>query len=131
MFEDRHETQWHDLWRVLERVLEMPFHRVDERLSRIEAQNRVLLSIVRKMQKQETTMATDLTALTAAVAADTDVDNSAIILLNQLSQMLKDAATDPQAIADIAAALDANSAALAAAVVANTPAAPPEPVPEA
>jgi hypothetical protein len=42
--------------------------------------------------------------------------------------MLEDAKTDPIAIAEIAASLKDNAAALAAAVVANTPAADEPPV---
>lgn len=41
-----------------------------------------------------------------------------------LSQQIKDAGTDPVALANITAQIDANSTALAAAIVANTPAAP-------
>jgi hypothetical protein len=66
----------------------------------------------------------DLSRLQASVDADTTVDQSAITLLTQLSDMLRAAATDPAEIAAIADQLDANSTALAAAVTANTPAAP-------
>lgn len=74
----------------------------------------------------------DLTQLTAAVSADTDAVASATTLLGQLAQALRDAAGDPAAVNELAAQLDANTAALSAAVVANTPAttAPPaEPPP--
>jgi hypothetical protein len=85
-------------------------------------QDRILAALA-KLTRLEIHMATDLTALQAAVAKDTEVDASAITLLGGLAQMLRDAAADPAKIAEIAAALDANAQALADAVVANTPAA--------
>ena len=65
-----------------------------------------------------------LDALTAQVAANTNVTLSAIDLLNGIAAKLKDAGNDPVAIAKLAADLKANTDSLAAAVVANTPAAP-------
>lgn len=69
-------------------------------------------------------MAADLARLTAAVERDNTVNQSAITLLNNLSQMLRDAANDPAAINALADQLDAQQQALADAVVANTPAQP-------
>lgn len=71
--------------------------------------------------------AADLTRLTAAVERDETVNASAITLLNQLSQLIRDNANDPAALAALADRLDAQQQALADAVVANTPAAPPTP----
>lgn len=64
-----------------------------------------------------------LDQLTADVAADTNAVNSAITLLTNLAQALKDAGTDPVALKALTDTLEANTAALSAAVVANTPAA--------
>lgn len=69
-------------------------------------------------------MSTQTDALQASVTKETTVEQSAIVLLNSLSQQIKDAGTDPVALANITAQIDANSTALAAAIVANTPAAP-------
>lgn len=66
---------------------------------------------------------TDLTELTAAVAKDTEVDQSAITLLNGLKAALDAAGTDPVALKALSDQLGSNSDALAAAVAANTPAA--------
>lgn len=66
----------------------------------------------------------DLTNLEAAVARDKTVNESAITLLNGLSQALKDAKDDPAAIQAIIDQLDSQQQALADAVAANTPAAP-------
>lgn len=72
----------------------------------------------------------DLTALTAQVQANTDAEASAIALLNGLSAQLAAVATDPAKVSDLANSLKSSADALAAAVVANTPAAPaPPPAP--
>lgn len=68
-------------------------------------------------------MPTDLSRLEAAVARDRTVNESAITLLADLAQRLRDAANDPAAINALADALEANQDALAAAVTANTPSA--------
>jgi hypothetical protein len=70
-------------------------------------------------------MALDLTRLEAAVERDTTVNQSAITLLAQLSQLVRDTAGDPARVNALADALDAQQQALADAVQANTPAAPP------
>lgn len=65
--------------------------------------------------------------LEAKVAAETTVEASAIKLLTELSAELKAAvaSNDPTRIQAVITTLDANNAALAAAITANTPAAPP------
>ena len=64
-----------------------------------------------------------LDQLTADVAADTSAVNSAVTLLNNLSAAIKAAGTDPVALKALTDNLEANTSALSAAVVANTPAA--------
>lgn len=59
----------------------------------------------------------------AKVTAQKTVMDSAVTLLGQLSQMIKDAGTDPAKLQAISGALDANDTELANAVTANTPAA--------
>lgn len=66
----------------------------------------------------------DLTKLTADVAAEVTVDESAITLLQGLKAQLDAAGTDPVALAALSSSLETEEAKLAAAVVANTPAAP-------
>lgn len=61
--------------------------------------------------------------LKASVARNTDAENAVITLLQGISQQLKDAAGDPAKIQEVINQIDANTAAAAAAVVANTPAA--------
>jgi hypothetical protein len=72
----------------------------------------------------------DFTALHDEVEANGDAVDSAVTLLNSLSAQLVDAADDPAEVQAIAAALAEQSDTLAAAVTANTPAAP-EPAPGA
>lgn len=83
-----------------------------------------VLHLLRSIQIQESKMATDLTALTAAVARVTDVEQSAITLLQGLKAQLDAAGTDPVALKALSDKLGTDSDSLAAAVLANTPAAP-------
>ena len=62
----------------------------------------------------------DLTTLTADVAAETTVNQSAIALLQGLKAALDAAGTDPVALAALSTQLETNTSALAAAVTANT-----------
>ena len=73
--------------------------------------------------KQEQVM-TDLTALTAEVERNTTVDESAIALLTGLAAQIEALKTDPVALQALADTMKGSSDALAAAVLANTPAAP-------
>jgi hypothetical protein len=73
-------------------------------------------------RKDKATMA-DLTALTASVTANTTVTGSVLTLLQGLSAQLKAAGTDPAALASLQSQIDANTAAMTAAVSTNTPAA--------
>lgn len=79
-------------------------------------------NLLRQILQKEKDMAADLTALTAQVAENTSAEASAITLLNGLSAQLASIATDPVAVAALAAELKSSGDALAAAIVANTPA---------
>jgi hypothetical protein len=65
----------------------------------------------------------DLSVLTAQVTANEDVEASAIQLLSNLSAALVAAKNDPVAIQALADSLKTSGDKLAAAIVANTPAA--------
>lgn len=69
-------------------------------------------------------MAADLTTLQSQVAANTNVIQSAITLIQGLAAQLQAAKNDPTAIQAIIDTMNANDTALAQAVAANTPAAP-------
>jgi hypothetical protein len=79
------------------------------------------LGILRK--EVETTVMADLTQLQNDVAAETTVEQSAIALLGGLKAALDAAGTDPTKLAALSSTIESNTAALAAAVAANTPAA--------
>ena len=74
-------------------------------------------------------MALDLTALVASVAENETVDGSASALLKTLFDEVEAAKTNPAAIQAIVDRVRTSNAALAAAVLANTPAAPVDPAP--
>jgi hypothetical protein len=63
--------------------------------------------------------------LTAQVAQNTSVDESAVTLIQGLAAQIAAAGTDPAKLAALQTNLKASADKLAAAVAANTPAAPP------
>jgi len=101
-------------WLNTTRSLTALHEKIDLLLRRMDAQS----------NREEKVLMT-LAELKATVEAERTVIDSAIVLLNGLAQQLKDAIAngDPAAIQAIADELDAQSRALAEAVVANTPAA--------
>lgn len=88
--------------------------------------NNAILSLLKQISKQQNLEIMDLTALQAAVAAETSVDASVETLLTQLAAQLAaaNAANDQPAIDAIVASMQQNAATLGASVTANTPAAP-------
>jgi hypothetical protein len=90
--------------------------------------------LLEQLVQLEETEVTQMDDLNTEVAQNTDAVQSAITLMNSLSQQLKDAvaSNDPAAVQAVIDQLDANTNELAASVAANTPAAPvppPEPAP--
>ena len=74
-------------------------------------------------------MSQEVDALAAQVAANTTVEQSAIVLIQGIAAQLADVAGDKQKALALSAQLNASAAALSAAITANTPAAPaPAPV---
>jgi tryptophanyl-tRNA synthetase len=67
----------------------------------------------------------DLTALTAQVQANTSVEQSAVTLIQGIASQLAAAGIDPTKLAALQSQLSTSATALAAAVAANTVAAPP------
>lgn len=101
---------------------ELVFGSVHHRLDRIES---LLKHLASQLSKLESNMAVSFADLKAKVEAEHTVELSAIALLQQISQMLKDAQAsgDPAAIQEVMDMLDANTKELSDAVTANTPAA--------
>jgi peptidoglycan hydrolase CwlO-like protein len=87
------------------------------RLSRIE-------DLLTTLVAGSTTMSAQLDTLKSEVTENTAVIASAVALIEGLSAQILALKDDPVALAALAAELDTSSNALAAAVAANTPAAP-------
>src|SRR5258705_7668187 len=85
----------------------------------------ILNLLIYVIRKENTIMAT-IQDVSAAVAAESSVDDSIITLLNGLVQQLKDAqaANDPAALDVVVASIQANTKKLQDAVTANTPVTP-------
>lgn len=98
------------------------FRSITQQLARINAK-------LDQISNKEATMAIDLTKITAEVANNTAVDASIEQLVQNLAAQIAaiPVSTDPAtqaALDQLAATLGSNDSAIAAAVVANTPAAP-------
>jgi C4-dicarboxylate transporter len=101
----------------------------DDLLYTIHANQLVIIAKLDQLLTQETKMAVDLTALTTEVANNTTVDGSIVTLLDNIVTQLQaieagsgDAATQT-ALNALVTTLQNNDVGIAAAVVANTPAA--------
>ncbi len=81
-----------------------------------------ILRLLHLLVKGEKIIMADLTALEAAVKANTDAEDSALTLIKTIADELAASKTDPAKVQALADKLNASAAALAAAVVANTPA---------
>lgn len=86
------------------------------RLARIEAMFAI-------MQQQELNAMAAIDDLQTSVTKENTVIDGAVTLLSQLSQMITAAGTDPVKLASLTQQIDAKTQTLAAAILANTPAA--------
>lgn len=80
-------------------------------------------AVLHRIVQMEERIMKELDDLSTEVEETRTGIDSAIVLLNGLSQLIKDAGTDPAKLKELTDSLDAKNAELAAAVVANTPAA--------
>jgi hypothetical protein len=83
--------------------------------------------MLRLIQRKEEAMSQELDALAAQVAANTEVEQSAILLIQGIAAQLADLKDDPAQVLALSESLKASAANMAAAISANTP---PVPVPE-
>ena len=83
-----------------------------------------ILEILGAVQEKEEIMSKELDALTAQVKANTDVEASAVILIQGLAAQIAEAKDDPVKIQALADSLKGSADTLAAAVSANTPMSP-------
>lgn len=95
---------------------------IERKLDTISAQ---LFQLLLLIAKQGTSIMSALDDLTAQVAAAVTVEQSAIVLLGQLHDLLVAAGTDPVKLAALTKSLEDQGGLLAAAITANTPAATP------
>ena len=92
----------------------------DETNKKLDA---ILLKLV-AIQGKEETMSAELDALTVQVTANTNVENSAILLIQGIAAQLVAIKDDPAKITALSTSLKTSADALAAAITANTPATP-------
>lgn len=93
-------------------------------LNEINSKLDILLQLTRNTNMKENIIMADITALQAAVEQETEVTTSVVTLLTELAAELSAANGDQAAIDEVVAKITANADTLAAAVTANTPAAP-------
>jgi len=94
------------------------------RLQELERKIDLILRNTNQLLKGQQEEMADLKALTAQVTANTDAEASAITLIQGLAAQIAAASGDQAAVDALAAQLKTSATALAAAIVANTPAAP-------
>jgi hypothetical protein len=90
--------------------------------------NQKLDAILQKLeviQGKEEAMSAELDALTIQVKANTDVEASAVLLIQGIATQLAAIKDDPAKIAALSVSLKSSADSLAAAITANTPATPP------
>lgn len=96
----------------------------DEVAARVIAAIRAeLIPLIVQQNKELFTMAGELDALTVQVQQTTELEQSAIVLIQGLAQKIIDAGTDPAKLAALTTELQTSAQGLADAVTANTPAA--------
>ena len=84
-----------------------------------------ILSLVQTLKGKEDQIIMDLKPLTAQVAQNTSLEASAVTLIQGIAAQLAADQNDPAAVAALSTQLNNSATALAAAITANTPAAPP------
>jgi chromosome segregation ATPase len=100
-------------------IIEM-FLSIHRRLDTVSARITELHEAVNAIKKKEQKMSAQLDVLTAQVAENTEVEESAIALIEGIAAKLAAAQDDPAAVAALVDQLNASADALAAAVAANT-----------
>lgn len=101
-------------------IIHVWHHGNEEKLDRI-------IDMLGTLVVQGDKMSAQLDALTAQVASNTTVIDSAITLINGLAAAIVAAGTDPVKLQALTDALTAEDTKLAAAITANTPPSPPGP----
>jgi hypothetical protein len=100
-------------------------HIVWEADSLVEKKLDKILAMLNIIQRKEDVMSVELDALTVQVQANTDLEGSAIQLIQGLANQILALKDDPVKIAALSVQLKSSADALASAITANTPAVPP------
>jgi hypothetical protein len=95
---------------------------VIEILCRVAIDQDHVIEILGRVAINQGAIMKKLDELEKQVKSNTDAEQSAIVLLGGLAQLLRDAGTDPMKLAELTASLETSRSSLAAAVLANTPA---------
>jgi hypothetical protein len=97
------------------------YYHVDKKTSKkLDA----ILRILQDIRRKEVIILKEMDDLETQVTGIESVDQSAVTLIQGIAAQLADAKTDPAKIQALADRLNASATALAAAITANTPAAP-------
>jgi cell division septum initiation protein DivIVA len=83
----------------------------------------LIIFLLKTILRKEQSMSAELDALSAQVQENTDLEASAITLIQGIAEQLEAAKEDPAKVQALAESLKASAANLSAAIVANTPAA--------
>jgi len=105
-------------------MAETQLDRIERALQRVEAKLATLTTLERAQLSEQLDMALSLDDITQKVTTIETVDQSAVTLIQQLAEMVRNLQPTQDAINALAGRLDASATALAAAVTANTPTAP-------
>jgi hypothetical protein len=84
----------------------------------------VVIVLLSSLVRQNGDIMAALDDLTAQVKANSDVEASAVVLIQGLATQIANNTSDPAALAALSTQLKTSADALAAAITANTPAAP-------
>jgi hypothetical protein len=98
--------------------------RIEGRLARIEQLLSNVTALQRATLSEIFTMASNVDTVIAKVTELETVNDSAIALLGQLAQLIRDNSTDQTALLALADRIDQDKTKMADAVVANTPSGP-------
>lgn len=98
---------------------------IQHRLDRVVLEDRKQDAMLATLITQGEIMSQEMDSLAAQVEQTLTVEQSAIVLIQGIAAQLADAAGDKAKSLELAAKLKTSADALAAAVTANTPAAPP------
>lgn len=100
------------------------FDQIMERLTRVEQKIDNVTALQRATLSEGFLMASNLDTVIAKVTQLETTNDSAITLLGQLAQMIRDNSTDQTALLALADRIDADKNKMADAIVANTPGGP-------